>query len=255
MQEIIERETARERKFSNIWNGVLGDAFTDLSPYYDAANNMASLGLWNKWRSDFVSGIDLKPGMKVLDVCAGTNAIGMELFRKEPELEITTIDRSAAMQEVGKERIGRLGFDVESIIGDVHKLPFPDNTFDIVTLEAASRHLRLVEVFTEILRVLKPGGKFHHCDMLRPGSKFLEQAYLAYLRASLCVTGIVFRSKRNVWDCVDYFIDAIREFYTPEELSRLLKYVGFAEVNNRSVFGGMVAFHEAVKAGPPAGNN
>ena len=248
MQEIIERENMREQKFTEIWNGVLGDAFTELSSYYDAANNFASLGLWNKWRNNFASGIDLTPGMRALDVCAGTNAIGMQLLKKQPELRITAIDRSQAMQDVGKERIGRLGFEVESVIGDVHKLPFPDDTFDIVTLEAASRHLRLVEAFSEILRVLKPGGSFHHCDMLKPRSKYLEQAYLAYLRASLFATGIIFRSESNVWGCVDYFIEAIREFYTSGELSSLLRYVGFVDVNDRSVFGGMVAFHKAVKS-------
>lgn len=248
MQEIIERENMREQKFKEIWNGVLDDAFTDLSSYYDVANNFASLGLWNKWRNDFTSGIDSKPGMRALDVCAGTNAISIQLLKKQPELRITTIDRSQAMQDVGEERIRRLGFEVESVISDVHKLPFPDNTFDIVTLEAASRHLRLVEVFSEILRVLKPGGSFHHCDMLKPSSKFLEQAYLTYLRASMFATGIIFRSKSDVWSCVDYFIEAIREFYTPEELSSLLRYVGFVDVNNRSVLGGIVAFHQAVNA-------
>ncbi len=248
MQEIIERENIREQKFKETWNGVLGDAFTDLSSYYDAANNVASLGMWNKWRKDFTSGIALTPGMRVLDVCAGTNAVSIQLLKKQPELRITTIDRSQAMQEVGEERIRRLGFEVESVISDVHKLPFPDNTFDTVILEAASRHLRLVEVFSEVLRVLKPGGSFHHCDMLKPSSKLLEQAYLTYLKASMFATGRIFRSKGNVWSCADYFIEAIREFYTPEELSRLMRYVGFVDVTDRSIFGGIVAFHEGTHA-------
>jgi SAM-dependent methyltransferase len=58
-----------------------------------------------------------------------------------------------------------------------HVLPFPDNHFDVVTLQYASRHLRVDRVFGEILRVLKPGGRFHHCDMLRPGNPLMERLY------------------------------------------------------------------------------
>ena len=94
--------------------------------------------------------IDVQPNYKCLDVCAGTNAIGIGLLKKESTLDIHAIDRSEAMQEVGKERAHKNGFEIKSFIHDVHKLPFPDNHFDVVTIQWATRHLRVLEIFPEI---------------------------------------------------------------------------------------------------------
>ena len=63
---------------------------------------------------------------------------------------------------IGQERALAKGFHIDSVIGDVHVIPFPDNHFDTVTLTYATRHLRVNEVFKEIHRVLKPGGCFYH---------------------------------------------------------------------------------------------
>ena len=104
------------------------------------------------------------------------------------------MDRSAEMQAVGQERAHARGVHIHSTIGDVHELPFPDNHFDVVTLQWASRHLRIKRVLSEIRRVLKPGGRFHHCDMLRPANPTVEKLYYAYLRFCLSFTGFVFRS-------------------------------------------------------------
>ena len=76
-------------------------------------------------------------------MCAGTNAIGIELLGRDPSLKIIAIDRSVAMQKVGNHRAQSKGFNIESTIGDVHHLPFPDNYFDIVTLQFATRHLKV----------------------------------------------------------------------------------------------------------------
>ena len=99
---------------------------------------------------------------------------------------------------------------IHGLIGDVHDLPFPDGHFDIVTLQWASRHLRVKHVLGEILRVLKPGGRFHHCDMLRPANPVVETLYYAYLRTCLAVTGLLFRSGPAALNCKRYFIDALQ---------------------------------------------
>ena len=148
MQSFLEKESIRKEAFQNIWSDELDDVFADVAVYYDQVNIIASLGLLNRWRHRFVSTIDLSPGQKVLDVCAGTNVIGRTLLDREPSLDIHAIDKSAAMQEVGQRLAQKKGFTIKSTIGDVHQLPFPDNHFDIITLQWASRHLRIVDVFS-----------------------------------------------------------------------------------------------------------
>ena len=149
-----DREDVREKLFKRVWTQELNDVFADVAKYYDRANYVASLGLWNKFRNSFLATIELQSGQRALDVCAGTNAVGIAMLRKQPDLKVCAMDRSAAMQEVGRQLAEQEGFHIESVIGDVHKLPFPDNHFDVVTLQWASRHLRVMDVYAEIRRVL-----------------------------------------------------------------------------------------------------
>ena len=248
---VATREIAREERFSVVWTQELNDVFADVAPYYDRANYIASLGLWGWFLRKFMDTVDVRPGERALDVCAGTNAIGIALLKREPGLEVHAIDRSAAMQEVGRQRAGAEGFRIQSVIDDVHTLPYPDNSFDIATLQFASRHLRIRRVAAEIRRVLKPGGRFYHCDMLRPGNRTVERLYYAYLRFCLWFTGFLFRSGPAALNCKEYFIQALQMFYSAQELSDMLEDVGFRDVTAKTVFSGMLGFHRAVKP-PPA---
>ncbi len=248
------REQLRAERFGTVWKDDLHDVFVDVAPYYDRANYVASFGLWGWFSRNFMSIIDLHPGQRVLDVCAGTNAVGIALLEREPSLEVHAMDRSAAMQEVGKQRAEARGLKIaSSTIGDVHVLPFPDNHFDVVTLQWASRHLRVRDLFAEIHRVLKPGGRFHHCDMLRPGNPVVEKLYYAYLRASLGITGVFFRSGSAAWGVRKYFIDAIELFYSADELSQVLRELGYQDVYDKSLLAGMIGMHRAAKPMSAAG--
>ena len=244
---IATREYVREDHFSNIWSQDLNKVFADVAPYYDRANYVASLGLWGWFLRKFMATVDIRPQERVLDVCAGTNAIGIALLKREPRLDVHAIDRSAAMQEVGRQRAAARGFHIHSVIGDVHTLPFPDNHFDVVTLQFASRHLRVREVYTEISRVLKSGGRFYHCDMLRPANPVVSSLYYGYLRFCLWFTSTMFRSDQAARNCKKYFIDALQMFYSAQELSYMLEDLGYIDVTARTILGGMLGFHRAVK--------
>ncbi len=246
---VATREVARQERFNVVWTQELNDVFADVAPYYDRANYIASLGLWGWFLRKFMDTVDIRPGERVLDVCAGTNAIGIALLKREPTLQVYAIDRSATMQEVGRRNAEALGFHIDSVIDDVHTLPYPDNSFDVATLQFASRHLRIRRVASEIRRVLKPGGRFYHSDMLRPGNPAVEKLYYVYLRFCLWFTGFLFRSGPAALNCKEYFIQALQMFYSAQELSDMLEDIGFQDVTAKTVFGGMLGFHRAVK--PP----
>lgn len=247
MTSFQEKENARKKAFESIWETRINAVFADVAATYDKANDFASLGLLKGLRRRFIATIDVQPGQRVLDVCAGTNVIGIELLKKQPEIEVHAVDRSNSMQQVGKERATQQGFEIKGHICDVHSLPFPGNHFDVVTLQYATRHLRVIEVFSEIKRVLKPGGSFHHFDMLRPSSKIIEEAYCLYLKGCLTATSWAINSGPEAKACRNYFVEAIRLFYSTEELSRLLSELGFDNVTGRSLLGGTVAMHKAHK--------
>jgi demethylmenaquinone methyltransferase/2-methoxy-6-polyprenyl-1,4-benzoquinol methylase len=250
-QRYIAMEQAREQAFDSIWAHDIDAVFSDVAQYYDRANIFATLGFLNHLRHRFLSTIAVRPNQRVLDVCAGTNVIGIGLLERQPTLDVYAVDRSAAMQEVGRDSAQRRGFEIKGTICDVHGLPFPDNYFDVVTLQWATRHLRVIEVFSEINRVLKPGGHFYHCDMLRPANKLFEDLYCFYLKVCVSVISAAFNSGAAALKCRTYFVDAIRMFYSTEELSKLLAELGFSDIKGTSVLGGAVGFHAARK--PQAG--
>ena len=241
------RENLREEQFKAVWNNDLEEVFANIAPHYDVANYVASFGLWGWFRRRFMKTIALRPHERVLDVCAGTNAIGIALLEREPTLDMHAIDRSAAMQDVGSRNAAARGFHIHSSIGDVHTLPFPDNYFDVVTLQFASRHLRIRQVFTEIQRVLKPGGRFYHCDMLRPTNPLVGTVYYLYLRFTLWFTALVFRAGKVAFGCRDYFVEALRAFYSVQELSDVLAELGYVHITARSILSGTLGFHSATK--------
>jgi len=248
--EIFEqREEYRHSLFSNVWSQLVPKVFKDVPRYYRPGNIVASLGLWEIWVWQFGRTIKLHPQYQVLDVCAGTNDVGIRLLKKEPGISVTALDRSKEMQEEGQRMAQKNGLHIASIIHDAHELPFPDRSFDVVTLQAASRHLQLDKVLPEILRVLKPGGFFYHCDMLKPTNPVVEWFYLRFLRISVFMTSLIFGSTEASRGCSGYFSDAIHHFYTPEELSGVLQLIGFSNIScKKSIWGGMVGFHTAQKA-------
>lgn len=242
-----DKELARERAFHSIWSNDIPEVFRDVARYYDRANVYATAGTIGGLRRRFIATMDLPPHGKALDVCAGTNAIGIAMLQREPTLQVHAIDRSAEMQEAGRQRAAKHGLTIQSTIKDVHELPFPDNSFDVVTLQFATRHIRAIQVFGEIKRVLKPGGWFYHCDMLRPQSKLVENLYYVYLRIIMELIPRAYGSGDAARRCRDYFLDAVRLFYSVEELSSALEQLGFENVQGQPAMLGTVGFHKARK--------
>src|SRR5271169_5735408 len=113
---VAAREVAREERFNEVWARELNDVFEDVAPYYNLANYIASLGLWGWFLQQFMDTVDIGRGERVLDVCAGTNAVGIALLKREPTLQMHAIDRSAAMQEVGRRAAELRGFRIHSVI-------------------------------------------------------------------------------------------------------------------------------------------
>jgi demethylmenaquinone methyltransferase/2-methoxy-6-polyprenyl-1,4-benzoquinol methylase len=102
-------------------------------------------------------------------------------------------------------------------------------------------------VFGEILRVLKPGGRFYHCDMLPPANPVVKKLYYTYLEACLNVTALFYKSGPAAQNCKEYFLEALEAFYTVEEMSQLLRKQGFTDVSAKTIFGGMIGFHRGTK--------
>ncbi|MDE2133588.1 MAG: class I SAM-dependent methyltransferase [Alphaproteobacteria bacterium] len=243
------KEDLRSRLFGDTWRNLIPEVFRDVPAYYDKGNAVASLGTCSRWSNTFAAAIAkrMPRGSKVLDVCSGTHDVPLRLLAIDPTLEVHAVDGSPHMTAEGQSRARERNLTIHAQVCDAHVLPFADGSFDAVTLQFASRHLQLVKVLKEIHRVLKPGGIFCHNDMLRPASRIVEAPYLVFLRLSVWFTAKLFGSSADSMKCVGYFANAIRHFYTPHELSELLKEVGFVGTENRSFLTGIMSYHISQK--------
>ena len=244
-ENFLKKEDLRARLFGDTWQKLIPEVFRDVPTYYDKGNAVASLGSCSRWSNTFAAAIrrHLPHGSKVLDVCSGTHDIPLRLLALDPTLEIHAVDGSPHMTAEGQRRARERNLTISAQVCDAHTLPFPDETFDAVTLQFASRHLEIIRMFKEIHRVLKPGGIFCHNDMLCPASRIVEEPYLVFLGFSVWFTAKLFGSSPESKKCIGYFADAIRHFYTPGELTELLKEVGFVDIENRSFLTGVLSYH------------
>ena len=100
------------------------------------------------------------PGMQVLDLASGTGEPAISLaLRMGPGGHITAFDLSAELLEIAAERARERklsNFVVKQ--GDAHELPFPDNTFDLITSRFGVMFFQ-AKALHEARRVLKPGGR------------------------------------------------------------------------------------------------
>jgi demethylmenaquinone methyltransferase / 2-methoxy-6-polyprenyl-1,4-benzoquinol methylase len=244
-ESILKKEDLRSHLFAETWRTLIPEVFRDVPTYYDRGNAVASLGSCAWWGNVFATAVikHLPRGATVLDVCSGTHDVPLRLLALDPTLRIEAVDGSAHMTAEGQRRARERNLTIHARVCDVHELPYPDNSFDTVTLQFASRHLEIVKAFREIDRVLKPGGIFCHNDMLRPASPIIEVPHLVYLRFSVLFTAKLFGSSAESLKCVNYFAEAIRNFYTPAEMGQLLEAVGFEAIESRNFFTGVMAYH------------
>lgn len=244
-EDFLKREDLRSHLFRETWRNLIPEVFRDVPAYYDKGNAVASLGNCSRWSNRFANAIQrhLPPGARVLDVCSGTHDVPLRLFAIDPTLQVHAVDGSEHMTAEGQRRARERNLTIHARVCDAHVLPFPDNSFDAVTLQFASRHLEIIRAFREIYRVLKPGGIFCHNDMLRPASRAVEIPYLVYLRFSVWFTALIFGSSAESKKCVSYFANAIRHFYTPRELEALLDEVGFTGIESCDFLTGVLTYH------------
>jgi demethylmenaquinone methyltransferase/2-methoxy-6-polyprenyl-1,4-benzoquinol methylase len=154
--------------------------FDDVAHRYDFLNDLLSLGRTKAWRRVVTSIIAPKPGMKILDIAAGTGSSSRPLVDKGAE--VTALDFSHGMIEQGRKQNKNINF----VQGDALKLPFEDNSFDVTTISFGLRNTSNTEkALKEALRVTKDGGRIVVAEFSHPVNPVFKKIYLNYLMKAL----------------------------------------------------------------------
>ncbi len=177
----------------------VGDLFASIARRYDLLNDLQSFGFHRIWKRRVAGLARLKKGDHALDLCCGTGDIAFALARRGAE--ITGLDFSDKMLEVAQSRLKNSKLNHLSLKfqqGDAQQLPFPDNSFDAVTVGYGLRNLSSWERgLEEMVRVAKPGGRIVVLDFGKPQNPLWRKLYFAHLRCSVPLIGLLFCGRRR----------------------------------------------------------
>ncbi len=221
--------------------------FSSIAGRYDLFNRLASMGIDSGWRRALVRACALTPQARVLDLCAGTGDVALAIANQAAPHEIVVTDFTPEMLEIARTKSTsyRGSTRLTFAHADAQALPFGDDSFDVVTVAFGVRNLPERERnFAEVLRVLRPGGRYVVLEFSTPPWLFWRGLYHVYLRYAIPAIGGVLTGQREGFV---YLNESIRRFPAQEALAAELRAAGFAEVSWRDLSGGIVALHTAVK--------
>ncbi len=212
--------------------------FDGVAKRYDLTNTVLSFGQDRVWRRATRRALDLGPGDRCLDLGAGTGVSTAELARSGAY--VVAADISVGMLSEGRDR------GVPLLAGDALALPFPDATFDAVTISFALRNVHDPDAAVrEMARVTKPGGRLVVCEFSQPTFGPFREVYLRYLVGAL--PGVARRVASNP-EAYVYLAESIQAWPDQAALARRIGAAGWNRVAWRNLTGGVVALHRAIRA-------
>jgi demethylmenaquinone methyltransferase/2-methoxy-6-polyprenyl-1,4-benzoquinol methylase len=231
------------------------DLFGGIARRYDRLNDLQSFGLHRLWKRRLVRLGRVRPGDRALDVCCGTGDIAFALARRGAA--VVGLDFNTSMLTVARARAGRLlpgaaglagdrTFQTRFLRGDAQRIPFRDDTFEIVTVGYGLRNLASWEGgLREMQRVARPGGRLLVLDFARPDQALWRGVYFGYLKAVVPWLGRVFAGNAAAYA---YILESLRHFPAPHTLAERMQAFGLRNVRVIKLLGGLMSIHYAEKA-------
>ncbi|MEX3620924.1 demethylmenaquinone methyltransferase [Viridibacillus arvi] len=221
------------------------EVFENISDSYDKMNSVISFQLHKKWRKDTMNRMQVKPGSKALDVCCGTADWTINMAEAVGETgQVTGLDFSQNMLNVGVEKTKSYP-QVNLIQGNAMELPFPDNSFDYVTIGFGLRNVPdYMQVLSEINRVLKPGGMAVCLETSQSEIPGYRQLFRLYFKYIMPIFGKLFAKSYKEYSWLQESAD---EFPGMKQLKKMFEQVGFQNVKYKAYSGGAAAMHMGFK--------
>jgi demethylmenaquinone methyltransferase/2-methoxy-6-polyprenyl-1,4-benzoquinol methylase len=225
--------------------------FTRIAPVYDRLNTIMTAGLHYRWRRAAVAFCNLRPGDRALDVATGTADFALELaWAVGPDGHVAALDFSAGMLEIARRKLaarsllGRISLQR----GDALHLPYRDGTFDAATIGFGGRNVTdLLRLFTEMRRVVRPGGRVVFLELSRPAHPLFWQVYRWGFCTLAPLLGAIFAGDRRAYT---YLPHSLLHFPSVEEIAELMRRAGLCEVFYRQLTLGLVTVHVGTRPLP-----
>jgi demethylmenaquinone methyltransferase/2-methoxy-6-polyprenyl-1,4-benzoquinol methylase len=225
----------------------VNDLFAAIARRYDVLNDLLSFGLHRRWKHNAVELAAVKSGDRVLDVCCGTGDIAFALAQRGAV--VVGLDFSSAMLAIAEKR--RQTFrkfqilNLKFIQGDAQQIPFPNNSFDAVTVGYGLRNLASWEAgLAEMCRVAKPGGRLVVLDFGKPANAVWRAVYFTHLRIFVPLLGWIFCGNARAYA---YILESLKHFPAQAGVAAKMQELELANVRVMNLLGGAMAINYGEK--------
>jgi demethylmenaquinone methyltransferase/2-methoxy-6-polyprenyl-1,4-benzoquinol methylase len=241
-QETIKPYNAGEGKAQQV-----EQMFDNIAPTYDTLNHRLSWNIDKGWRRKAIKQLKPFAPKNLLDVATGTGDFAIQACQMLDDVQITGIDISEGMMEVGRKKVSQMGlaerirFERE----DCTRLSYPDGTFDAVTAAFGIRNFdNLDQGLAEMCRVLRKGGVLSIVELTTPVSFPMRQLFHVYARTVLPVYGRIISRDNSAYS---YLTKTIEAFPQGERMVGILLKAGFSEASFRRLTFGICTMYFAIK--------
>ena len=200
--------------------GRVDGVFHSVARRYDLMNDLMSGGLHRAWKDALVTAVNPPKNERafaLLDLAGGTGDVAFRVADAGgPGTRVTVCDINADMLEVGRERASQRGLDgvVAFEEGNAEQLPYPDRSFDCVTIAFGIRNVpRIERALEEAYRVLRIGGRFLCLEFSSVDVPGLDALYELYSFQLIPRVGQAVTGDREAYQ---YLVESIRKFPKPK---------------------------------------
>jgi demethylmenaquinone methyltransferase/2-methoxy-6-polyprenyl-1,4-benzoquinol methylase len=222
--------------------------FDRIAHRYDLMNGVMTLGQHQNLRRAAARRAQPPPNGLALDLATGTGDFAAALVEIEPTCRVVGIDFAVEMMRIGKSKYAEDGASPGRITfaaGDMLRLPLPDGLFDCSVNGFVLRNVSDVRAaFTEMFRVLKPGGRAVSLEITSPRTPVWSQVFGLYFDHAMPRIGGWLSGNP---DAYRYLPQSVHAFLAPDQVAELMREVGFRDVSFRRVMLGTMAEYVGTK--------
>jgi len=224
--------------------------FSTIADRYDIVTVVLSYGFDRRWKRLLVEEamriVDFLPHTpKVLDLACGTGDIALRL--SDYGIKVVGLDITPRMVEIATQKTRQASDSIASafVVGDMMELPYPDDSFDLVTVGYGFRNVPVLDdALREVYRVLRPGGSVLSLDFNRPTNMVVSAVYLGYLTAVGALLGAVLHGDPDTYR---YIPASLRHYPGAAGVSTLMRELTFSGVHYTPLLGGLMAINRGRK--------
>jgi len=225
----------------------VNDLFARIARRYDLLNDLQSFGLHRLWKRRVVRLAQIKPGDRALDLCCGTGDITFALARSGADA--TGLDFSSQMLGVAAQRqsanLKLKTQNLKFIQGDAQQLPFPENSFDVVTVGYGLRNLTSWERgLDEMFRVARPGARLIVLDFGKPANALWRSLYFTHLKMSVPLMGWLFCGDASAYA---YILESLKHYPAQLAVAEKMRQLKLENIRVINLLGGAMAINYGEK--------